>query len=129
LLLSTFELQAVGDRTFNSVTQGVVGVVGGVRTDEHIRQFVQPQQGLAFDGFVSAVGVEYSFLSFEDIQRRTAQSAAFQRWNKGLGIEESTASSVDNERTVLHLPDTSTIQEMVCIRVERRMERYDVALP
>src|ERR1700722_4505970 len=86
--ISPFKFQAVGDTVFNHVAQGMVCVVGGVRADKHIRQLLQPQQRFAFDGLASAVGVEYSFLSFEDIQRRAAQSAAFQRWNKGLGIEK-----------------------------------------
>ena len=65
-------------RVLDGVAQGVVGVVGGVRADEHVRQLLQPQQRLAFDGPVPAVGVEDPFLSFEDVQRRTAQSAALQ---------------------------------------------------
>src|SRR5258708_21748904 len=121
MLISPFKFQAVDDTVFNHVAQGVVCVIGGVRTNKHIRQLLQPQQRFAFNGFVSAVGVEYSFLSFEDIQRRTAQPAAFQCWNKGLGIKKRTASSVDNERAVLHLLDTLTIHELVCIRVKRRM--------
>src|ERR1700730_13668951 len=88
MLISPFKFQAVGDTVFNHVAQGVVCVVGRVRTNKHIRQLLQPQQRFVFNGFVSAVGVEYSFLSFEDIQRRTAQSAAFQRRNKGLGIKK-----------------------------------------
>src|SRR6266568_861162 len=88
MLISPFKFQAVDDRVLNNVAQGVVCVVGRVRADKHIRQFLQPQQQFAFNGFVSAVGVEYSFLSFDDIQRRTAQSAAFQCWNKGLGIKK-----------------------------------------
>src|SRR5436190_5401537 len=86
--IPAFKVQAVGNRVFDSVTQCVICVVSGVRTDEHIRHLLQPQQRFAFDGLVPAVGVEYSFLSFEDIQRRSAQSAAFQGWNEGLGIEE-----------------------------------------
>src|SRR5215472_17236143 len=79
-----FKFQAIDDGVLNHVEQGVVCVISGVRTDKHIRQLLQSQQRLVFDGFGAAVGVKYSFLSFEDIQCRTAQSAAFQRWNKGL---------------------------------------------
>src|SRR5882757_217695 len=88
MLISPFKFDAVDDRVFYNVAQGVVCVVGGVRTNKHIRQLLQPQQRFAFNGLVPAVGVEYSFLSFEDIQRRTAQSAAFQCRNKGLGIKK-----------------------------------------
>src|SRR5882672_391115 len=98
-----------------SVAQGVVRVIGGVRTDQHVRQLVQPQQQLAFDELVAAVGVEDPFLSFEDIQRRAAQSAAFQGWDEGLGIQKCSASGVNDERTVLHLLDTGTIKQMVRI--------------
>ncbi len=59
--------------------QGVICVVGGVRSDEHIRQLLQPQQQLVLDGPLAVVGVEDSFLTFEDIQRRAAEPAAFQR--------------------------------------------------
>src|SRR6266480_4342264 len=72
MLISPFKFQAVDDAVFNHVAQGVICVIGGVRTNKRIRQFLQPQQRSAFDGFVSAVGVEYSLLSFEDIQRRAA---------------------------------------------------------
>src|ERR1700722_5631632 len=78
MAISPFKLQAVDDTVLNHVTQGVLCVIRGVRADNHIRQFLQSQQRLAFNGLVSAVGVEYSFLAFEDIQRRTAQPAAFQ---------------------------------------------------
>src|SRR5215469_16779458 len=83
-----FKFQAVDDGVLNHVAKGMVCVIGGVRANEHVRQLLQPPQRFAFNGFVPAVGVEYSFLSFEDIQRRTAQSAAFQRRNKGLGIKK-----------------------------------------
>src|SRR6476469_937894 len=36
--LPAFEVQAVDETVFNRVTQGLVRVVGGVRTDERIRQ-------------------------------------------------------------------------------------------
>src|SRR6266700_3516493 len=88
MLFSPFEFQAVDNGVLNHVAQGVVCVIGGVRANKHIRQALQPQQRFAFIGLVSAIGVEYSLLSFEDIQRRAAQSAAFQCWNKGLGIEK-----------------------------------------
>src|SRR6266446_1479458 len=64
--ISPFKFQAVDDRVFNNVAEDVVCVVGRVRADKHIRQLLQPQQRFAFNGFASAVGVEYSFLSFED---------------------------------------------------------------
>src|SRR5215469_7479691 len=88
MLISPLKFEAVDDRIFDHVAQGVICVVGGVRTDKRIRQFLQPQQRFAFDGLVSAVGVEDSFLAFEDIQRRAAQSAAFQCWNKSFGIKK-----------------------------------------
>src|SRR6185437_5324245 len=97
------EFQAIDNAVFNSVAQGVFRVIGGVRRNEHIWKLLQPRQQRAFNGFVPAVSVEYSFLSFEDIQRRAAQFAAFQRENKGLGIKKRTASSIDHERAVLHV--------------------------
>src|SRR5882672_3343745 len=78
------ELQAVGHRVLDHVAQCVVGVVSGVGSDEHVRQLLQPEQQPALDGLASAVGVEDSFLSLEDVQRRAAQSAAFQGWDEGL---------------------------------------------
>ena len=89
---------------------------------------LQPQQRLVLDGPVPAVGVEDSFLSFEDVQRRTAEPAALQRGEEGLGVEQRAAPGVDDERAVLHLLDASAIEEMVRVRVERRVERDDVAL-
>src|SRR3981081_1115513 len=127
ILLPALKVHAIDETVFYDVAQGVVGVIGGVRTDEHIRHSLQTQQGFTFNGCVSAVGVEDSFLSFEDIQRRAAQSAALQGWNEGLGLQKGTASSIDNERTVFHLRDALTIQEMVCVRVEWGMERDNVA--
>src|SRR3979411_3265819 len=38
MLMPAFKFQAVDDRVFNSVAQGVVCVIGGVRTNKHIRQ-------------------------------------------------------------------------------------------
>src|SRR6266567_8797128 len=38
LLLPAFKVQAVDETVFNGVAQGVVCVIGGVRTDKHIRQ-------------------------------------------------------------------------------------------
>src|SRR5882724_3635019 len=61
MLLPAFEVHAVDETVFNGVTQGVVRVIGGVRTDNHIRQSLQPQQRFTVDGSVSAVGVEDSF--------------------------------------------------------------------
>src|SRR2546423_15290736 len=81
------EFQAVGHRVLDHVAQCVVGVVSGVRTDEHVRQLLQPEQQPALDGLASPVSVEDSFLALEDIQSRSAQSAAFQGWDEGLGIE------------------------------------------
>ena len=47
-----------------------IRVTGGRNADA-------PEQ-IAVDGLVAAVGVEDPFLSFEDVQGRAAQSAAFQ---------------------------------------------------
>ena len=74
------------------------------------------------------VGVEDPFFAFEDVQRRTAELAAFQRRKKRLGIEKCTASRIDDEGAMPHLLDTLTIQEMVGVRVKWRMERDDIAL-
>src|SRR5579872_2999100 len=88
MMLPAFEVQAVDETVFDHVVQGVVCVIGGVRADKYIRQLLQPQKRFAFNWLVSAVGIKYSFLSFEDVQRRTAQPGAFQRRNKGLGIKK-----------------------------------------
>src|SRR5260370_1832824 len=40
MLISPFKFQAVDDGIFNHVAQGVVCVIGGVRTNKHIRQFL-----------------------------------------------------------------------------------------
>src|SRR3954471_3907571 len=112
----------------DGVPQGVVRVVSGVRSDRHVRQPVQPQQQSAVDGPVAAIGIEDSFLAFEDVQRRAAQSAALQGADERLGIEKCTASGVDNERAVLHALDAFAVQEMACLGGEWRMERHDVAL-
>ena len=45
-------------------------VIGGVRTDQRVRQLQQPQQRFVLDGLFSAVGVEDAFLPFDDIQGR-----------------------------------------------------------
>src|SRR5262245_21561982 len=127
--LSAFKFPTVDDRVFNGVTQGAVRVVGGVRTHQHIRHFLEPQQLFAFNGMVSAIGVEYSFFSLENVQRRTTKPAAFQRRNKGLGIKEWTASSIDDERAALHPLDTLAIEEMVRIRIQGCMERDNITLP
>src|SRR6266496_1284413 len=95
------ESQAVGQGVLDQVAQRVVGVVGDVRTDEYVRQLLQPEQRAVLDGLAPAVGVEDSLLAFEDIESRSAQSAAFQRLDEGLGIKKRTASGVDDERTVL----------------------------
>ena len=79
-------------------------------------------------GLSPAVGVEDPVLAFEDVQRRAAESAALQRREQRLGVDERAASGVDDERAVLHLLDPSAIEEMVRVRVERRVERDDVAL-
>src|ERR1700730_12262244 len=124
---SLLKFQAVDDAVLDDVAQGMVCVIGGMRADNHLRQLLQPQKRLAFNGLAPAVGVEYSFLSFEDIQRRTAQPAAFHCRGKGLRVEKRAASGIDDVRAALHLLDAPTVQEMVRVRVERRMERYDVA--
>src|SRR5258708_15369541 len=49
MLISPFKFQAVGDGILNGVAQGVICVIGGVRTNNHIRQFLQPQQRFAFN--------------------------------------------------------------------------------
>src|SRR4051794_17404072 len=112
----------------DGVPEGVVCVVSGVRSDRHVRQPVQPQQQSALDGPVAAIGIEDSFLAFEDVQRRAAQSAALQGADERLGIEKCTATGVDNERAVLHALDAFAVQEMVSLGGEWRMERHDVAL-
>src|SRR6266702_1936494 len=40
MLIPAFKFQAVDDGVFNNVAQGVVCVVGRVRADKHIRQFL-----------------------------------------------------------------------------------------
>src|SRR6266496_2062269 len=40
MLISPFKFQAVGDRICNSVAQRAVCVIGGVRTNNHVRQFL-----------------------------------------------------------------------------------------
>src|SRR5215467_16255606 len=55
MLISPFKCQAIDDGVLNHVAQGVVCVIGGVRTDKHIRQLLQPQQRFASNGFASAV--------------------------------------------------------------------------
>src|SRR3981081_3991840 len=40
MLIPAFKFQAVDDGVFGSVAQGVVCVVGGVRTNKHIRQLL-----------------------------------------------------------------------------------------
>src|SRR4051795_4310676 len=71
--LPAFKGQAVDETVFDGVAQGVVRVVGDVRADQHVRHFLQSQQGFAPGGPVPAVGVEDPFLAFEDVQRRAAQ--------------------------------------------------------
>ena len=39
-------------------------------------------------GPLTVVGVEDSFLAFEDVQRRAAEPAAFQGGEKSLGVEQ-----------------------------------------
>src|SRR5436305_10526952 len=109
------EVQAVGQRVLDHVAQCVVGVVSGVRSDEHVRQLLQLEQQPALYGFASAVGVEDSFLAFDDVQRRAAQPAAFQRYDEALGIEKWAAPGVDDERAVLHLLDVGTVEQVVGI--------------
>src|SRR3954447_22525497 len=65
---SAREVQAVEETVLDGVAQGVVRVVGGVRTDQHVRQRVQAQQQPVLDGLVAVVGVEDPLLAFEDIQ-------------------------------------------------------------
>src|SRR3954469_24139884 len=43
MLVPALEFQAVDDGVFHGVAQGVVRVIGGVRADEHVRQFLQPK--------------------------------------------------------------------------------------
>src|ERR1022692_1264719 len=83
-----FEFQAVNNRVLNNVTQSVVCVVGRVRADKHVWELLEPQQQPVLDGPGPTVGVEYSFFSFEYVQRRTAQPAALQCQDKGLGINK-----------------------------------------
>ena len=66
-----------------------------------------------FNGSLPAVGVEDSFLAFEDIQRRAAQSAILQGVQKGMVSRRCPVPGVDDEGAVLHLLDTSTAEEMV----------------
>jgi hypothetical protein len=40
MLILAFKLETIDDGVLDDVTQGVVGVVGGVRADNHIRQFL-----------------------------------------------------------------------------------------
>lgn len=72
----------------DGVAQGVVCVVRGVWTDQHIRQALEPHHGLVVDELTSAVGVEDSFLSFDYIECRAAQLAALQCAEEGLCIEQ-----------------------------------------
>src|SRR5205823_4256459 len=55
--------------------------------------------------------------------------AAFQRYDEALGIEKWAAPGVDDERAVLHLLDVGTVEQVVGISGERRVERHDVAPP
>src|SRR3954467_15822264 len=72
------ESQAVGQRVLDHVAECVVGVVRGVRTDDHVRQLLQPEQRPALDRLASAVAEEYAFLAFEDVQPGSSEPAAFQ---------------------------------------------------
>ena len=75
------------------------------------------------------VGIEDSFLAFENVQRRTAQPATFQRRKKSLGIDQCATRRVDDEGAVPHVFETSTIEEMVGVRSQWHMERHHIALP
>src|SRR2546423_14357298 len=79
-------LQAIGKGVLDGVPQGMVCVVGGVWTDQNVRQLVQLQQQLTLDAPAAAVGVEDAFLAFEDVQRRAGQSAAFQSRDECLCV-------------------------------------------
>src|SRR5690606_35661771 len=42
MIIPALEFQTVGQGVFDQIAQGVVGVVGAVRADHHVRQLLQP---------------------------------------------------------------------------------------
>ena len=44
-----------------------------------LRKSLQPPQQLILNGVLAVVVVEHSFLTFDNVQRRAAEAAAFQR--------------------------------------------------
>src|SRR3954447_1446725 len=67
MLLPAFNMQALDETVLHGVPQGVVRVIGGVRTDQHVRQLVQPQQQPAFHGLVAGIRRKKSFPSFRGL--------------------------------------------------------------
>ena len=126
--VSSFEAQAVDEGVLDHVGDGVVGVVGRVRGDEHVRHRLEPQEQVALDGPVPEVGVEDPFLALEDVQRRTAQAAALQCRRESLGVDECTAPGVDDDGAGLQPLDASAVEEMAGVGGERGVQRHDVAL-
>lgn len=82
------------------VAQCVVGVVRDVGADQHVRQFLQPQQVFVFNRFVAVVSVENPLFTFDNIQCRTAEPAAFYFCKKGISVKKGAASGVDNDGAV-----------------------------
>ena len=100
-----------------------------MRTDDHVGQPMQPRQGPVRDGLAPEVPVEDVLLSFDDVQRRSAQPAAFQRRDESLGVDQRAAAGVDDERAVLQLGDPLPVQEMARVGGERRVIRVAAAAP
>ena len=109
--------------------EGVSRVIGGVGSDHHIRALLQPRQQLMRKGPSTVVGVEHSFLVFDDVQSGAAEMAALQRGEKCLGIEQCTACRIDDEGALAHVRHASTIEKMMGVRSQWCVERHHVALP
>jgi hypothetical protein len=71
-VMRSFEIEAIDQGVFDDVPERVVGVIGGVRGDEHIRQPLKTQKAIVGNRSRPTVGVEDALLALNNVERRAA---------------------------------------------------------
>jgi hypothetical protein len=106
----------------------MVGEKSHVRGDQHVGESQQPRQFVVGRHLVGQVAVEIIGFLLIHVDSQIADLAGFQKLNHLIGFQQSAATGVDDEHTILEIGQGFLVEDMVGLRGQRAVQGDDVGL-
>ena len=98
-----------------------------MRRDNHIRQRAQKGQVVVLQRLILPIVVVEAGFVLQDIERRAAEFAAFQRFEQRLGIDERPAGRIDQDGVLLHFGKGLRVEQVRIFPRGRHVQRQHIA--